>query len=865
MFDLENAIKKWKQKLAANQAMEEGYIAELEGHLRDRVEELTGQGVAAQDAFEQVVEAMGNADETGSEFFKAHTVRRSDRPPWQPPRFMPALLWNYLKTALRKIGRSKGYSFINVIGLSMGLACFALIMMWVRDEVSWERSHENLPLIHRLESNSPAMPAALAPYLKANYAEIADAVRFYRPYPPLVKNLDKAFEEAGFVLADPSVFNIFTIPFIAGNRAGAFTDPDTVVLTESAAKKYFGNENPIDSFLTVEDRIQVRITGIVQDPPRNSDLQFAILGNFKILRYFNENYESNWGNRAYFTYVKLAPSAAAAAVIHKIAHLIMDHDPAGATALTMTALGRIHLYQNGVIETVVTFTLIAFFILLVAACNFVNLATARAGKRAKEIAVRKVAGATRIQLVKQFLSESVLLALGAFLVSLAIVVPVLPAFNAITGKAFRPANLLEPGVFLLLLGTAVVIGVLSGAYPALLLSSFRPAGLLKDTGFKAGRSSGSSLFRKILVVTQFSISIVLLISTLFIARQVAFVRNYNLGIQKENIVYLPAKAPLIKSGESFIRELTSQPGIVNATFVSSLPSQVANVADGMEWEGMAAGLKPAWAFVATDDRYLDTLGITLVEGRNFPEATPVKDAPYFIVNQKAVREMKLKNPVGTRFSMWDWNGIVLGVVKDFHFRSLHEDIQPLLLFVLPKVYGQILVKIRPESGPNSEVIARVKKVWEKFAPGIPFSYEFLDSAFAGNYQAEQNMELEFKYFAFLGIFIACLGLFGLAAALAEQKRKEIGIRKVFGATMADILRHVNREFLGPVVLANLIAWPLAFWAMSKWLQEFAYHTKLSFDLFLLAAISTLLIALLTVSYQTVRAARANPVDSLRYE
>jgi ABC-type antimicrobial peptide transport system permease subunit len=776
------------------------------------------------------------------------------------------MFMNYLKMTVRLFRRDKGYSFLNIAGLAIGMACFALLMMWARDEVGWDRFHENAPRIFRLESNMTSQPAPLAPFLKANYPEIVDAVRFGDVSPFLVKNQDRSFDEGGFVLADPSAFDVFTIPFVAGDRDTAFAEPDAVVLTEAAAEKYFGSDDPLGRILTVENRIQVRVTGVVRNPPRNSDIQFAVLGNFAILRHFNKGYESAWGNHAYTTYVELAPSAAAAAVIPKIARVVMDREASLPVPLTMKPLARIHLYEDGAIKSVVIFALVAVFILLVAACNFVNLTTARSGKRAREIAVRKVAGAARAQLVKQFLSESVLLATGSFLVALAVAAPVLPAFNAITGKDFRPADLLEPGVFLSLLGTAVVIGLLSGAYPALLLSSFRPAGLLKDGGGpRAGRSSGGSRFRKVLVVAQFSISIVLMISTLFIAKQVAFVRDYDLGIQKENIIYLPAKDPVIENREAFVRELAGQPGVVNTTFVSSLPSQVDNVATGMEWEGMGAGLKPAWAFVDTDERYLDTLGLTLVEGRNFPEAKSVEEAPYFIVNQRAVEEMKLANPVGTRFSMWGWNGTVLGVVEDFHFRSLHEEVRPLLLFVLPRFYSKILVKIRPEAGPTSAVLARIREVWEKFAPGTPFSYEFLDAAFARNYQAEQKMGLQFKYFSFLGIFISLLGLVGLAAYMAEQKRKEIGIRKVLGATVAGITGQINREFITPVLLSNLIAWPVAFWAMSAWLRGFAFRTSLSLGVFILAGVSALAIALATVSFQAVRAARANPVQSLKRE
>ncbi len=772
---------------------------------------------------------------------------------------------NYLKTAGRVFRKDPGYSFLNTAGLAMGLACFALLTLWVRDEFNWDRFHRNSPAIHRLESNMIAQPAPLGPFVKTNYPEVVNSVRFYFSNPLLIKSGDKPFDESGFVLADPSVFDIFTLPFAVGNPATALVEPDSVVLTETAAKKYFGNESPIGRVLTVENRFQVRVTGIVQNPQKNSDIQFDVLGEFRILGRFLAGYETHWGNHQYPTYVQLAPGVDAKALTSKIAHIVTDHDPEVPTALTMKPLGRIHLYENGAIRYVAIFALVAVFILLIAACNFINLTTARSGRRAKEIAVRKVIGAVRPQLIKQFLSESGLFAAAAFLIAMAVVALILPSFNALTGKDFGLSDLLKPGLFFFLLATAVGVGILAGAYPAFLLSSFRPAGLLKAGAPRTGRSSGRARFRKFLVVTQFAISIILMISTLFIYKQVGFVRNFDLGIKKENIVYLPAKDPLIKSQEAFLGELTNRPGIVNATFVSSLPSSVNNTAAGMEWEGMDAGAKPAWLFVATDNRYLDTLGLTLVEGQNFADNKSVKDAPSFIINRKAAEEMKLKNPVGTRFSLWGWNGTIRGVVNDFHNRPLRENIQPLLLFIFPRVYGQILVKIRPESGNAPEIMARIKGVWEKFAPGIPFTYEFLDTAYDQNYQAEQKMGSEFKYFAVLGIFISCLGLVGLVAAVVEQKRKEIGIRKVLGASVSGILRQINGEFIGPILLSNLIAWPAAYGAMKMWLRGFAFHTNLSLNLFAAAAGVALVLALGTISAQSFKAARANPAQSLKNE
>jgi len=772
---------------------------------------------------------------------------------------------NYLKTAVRLFTRDMGYSLLKLSGLAIGLACFVLLMMWVWDEVGWDRFHENARFIHRLESNSPAQPGPLIPHLKTNYPEIAAGVRFFSSSPLVVRSGDKVFDEDSFVLADPSVFDVFTIPFIAGNQATALAELNTVVLTESAAKKYFGKENPLGAVLTVENQFEVRVTGIVRNPPRNSDLQFAVLGEFRILSRFREGYETHWGNHEYYSYVRLAPGAEARSVIPKIARTVMDRDPGQSNPLTLVPLDRIHLYEDGAIRYVAIFGLVAVFILAIAACNFVNLTTAKSGVRAKEIAVRKVAGADRRQLIHQFLSESVLLSLGALLAALTAVALVLPSFAGVTGKDFTVRDLFEPKMMMFLVGTALAVGILSGAYPALLLSSFRPAGLLKGGSPGPGRFSGAARFRKILVVTQFAISTILMISTLVIYRQLVFVRDFNLGIQKENTVILQAKEPIQKSRETFVSRLTSRPGVVNATFVSSPPWNVLNYASGIEWEGMDPALKPGWAFVATDDRYLDTLGLTLVAGRNFPTTQSVEEIPYFIVNQKAVEVMKLKNPVGARFSLWGWNGTILGVVKDFHFRPLREDLDPLLIFVFPRIYSLVLVKIRPLNGNTPEVLAGIEDVWNEFVPGTPFSYEFLDTAYGRNYRAEQKMGREFRTFSFLGIFISCLGLIGLAAYVAERKRKEIGIRKVLGASLPDILGQINREFLGPILLSNLVAWPAAYWAMKAWLRGFAFRSDIPPWTFFASAAFALAIGVLTVSFQSFKAAREQPANSLKCE
>jgi putative ABC transport system permease protein len=866
MFDLENAIKLWKQKMTANPAMEEGYVAELEAHLRDRVEELTGQGFAIEDAFRQVVDAMGGVNETGAEFYKAHTVRRSGRPSWQPPRFVPALMWNYLKVALRSIRRHASYSFINITGLALGMACFILLALWIRDEVNWDRFHVHAKNLYRVQSGLIQQPGAIGPYLKNNYPEIANSVRLYVDKPRTIHCGNIILEEKSFVYADPSLFEMFTLPFVSGNRSNALAAPDSVVLSENAARKYFGNKNPIGQILTVDSQFTARVSGVVANPPLNSDIRFEVLVPFQFIDQRWKNEDRSWGAHNHITYVQLQPGADSRALIAKIAPLrrIMDQEPS-AWLLTLVQLERIHLYEDNAIKPVIIFALVAFFIMVIAACNFINLATAKSSQRAKEIAVRKVIGAVRTQLVRQFLSESLLLVLCVLLLALLLAVFALPSFNAMTGKEFVLKDLFAHGFFLFLLGTAAAIGLVAGAYPAILLSSFRPAGLLKGGNPRTGIQSGGSYFRQALVIIQFTISIMLMISMLLVRKQVDFIRAYDLGVQKENVVILPVNTQILKDRQAFLNELTSRPGILNATFASSFPSSKRQVF-GVEWEGQYTGSDPVWQFIETDHRYLDTLGIKLLAGRNFPEADPATQiAPYFIINQKGAAAMGRKNPLGMKITAYETQGTVIGVVKDFHFKLLQEEIGPLFLFVGPYNLRYILIKTNPGKGRSDEILARIKEVWDRHAPGTTFSYDFLDAAYDQNYQPEEKLGLEFSCFTLLGMIIACLGLFGLAAAMAEQKRKEIGIRKVFGATQFEVLRHVTRQIAIPIVLANLIAWPLAFWAMSKWLQGFAYHANLSPDLFLISSLSTLLIALLTVSFQTVRAARANPVNSLRYE
>lgn len=866
MFDLEKAIREWKRDFTRHGSMEDGLLNDLEWHLREAYEEGISEGFAAEEAFRRAVAQTGGALHIAPECHKNRELALDRRSPWRPARFMPGLAWNYVKISLRKIRRQKIYSFINITGLALGLVCFMLLTLWIRDEVNWDRFHANSEHLFRVQSGLIQQPGAVGPHLKAKFPEIVNSVRLYYDRARSVGQGETVFDERAFVYADASVFEMFNIPFSAGDPATVFTSPASAVLTETAARKYFGRENPLGRTLLVENQFPLRITGVVKNPPRNSDIRFEVLASFKFLDNFLPNQDAAWGSHNFYTFIQLQPGIDYRTVIPKIAPVrrIMDGEPT-AWLLTLKPLVDIHLYEDGAIKYVTIFALVAIFILAIAACNFINLTTARSGQRAKEIAVRKVAGAKRLQLITQFLGETLLLSFSALAAALPLALLLFPSFNGLTEREYDASSLFAPGFLLFLTGTAAVIGLTAGVYPALLLSSFRPAGLLKAGGGLTAKPAGRSGLRKTLVAIQFAISITLLIAMVSIQRQVEFIRSFDLGIRKENVVILPAKAPLQKSKEAFVNELLSRPGVVNATFASSFPSAKQQVS-GADWEGKDPGYDPVWQFVETDSRYLDTLGIKLVKGRNFPVTPPRRQVePYFIVNQQAAAEMKLRNPVGVRLTTFGTTGTVIGVVSNYHFKLLHEPVGPLVMLTGPYNIRYILVRIQPENGRTGEVLARIKSVWDKFAPGMPFDYEFLDANYDLNYQTEQQLGMEFGYFTLLGIVISCLGLCGLVAAITGQKRKEAAIRKVLGASSSSILIHINRELFLPVLLASLAAWPAAWWAMTRWLDGYAYHRGLSIEIFAGATLATLAIALLTVSAQAFHAARANPVESLRSE
>jgi putative ABC transport system permease protein len=875
MFYLEKAIKKWRKTLRKNEALEDGYITELESHLRDEIDRQITLGKYREEAFEVAVKCIGQIDNIGAEYFKTDTRQLSGRPPWQSRRLMPALLWNYFKIAFRKIKRQKGYSFINIAGLAIGIACCILILLWVQDELGYDRFHKNVNEIYRViaEESLPSgeqvqyvpTPPALAPALKEDFTEIVNASRIRPGGRTLVKYGDKLFYEERVIFTEASFFELFTFPFIRGDSKTALSDPFSIVLTEEMAEKYFGEEDPMAKILRIGNQFDFQVTGVIENIPPNSHLRFDFYVPFILLTRFGQDI-NRWDDNSYYTYVLLQKNVPYQSVKEKISSSIKKHRPVDTHTLDLQPLTRTHLYSNflfdigehGDIKYVFIFSVLASFILIIACINFMNLATARSGHRAKEIGMRKVIGANRKDIIKQYLGESILLSFIALIFAVLLIELFLPAFSSLSGKTLKLDLFSNGQVIFGLIGIAIISGILSGSYPAFFISAFRPVKALKGVLKTGGKSSS---FRKILVVAQFAITIALIIGTVVVFNQLNFIKNRKLGYEKEHLLYIPLNGEILRKYEAVKNELLKNPNFINVTLSSDLPTDTVHRWGGLDWPGKNPEDSREIYFYTVDFDFVKTFRIEMKEGRDFSINFPT-DKSNYIVNEKAASVMGLEKPVGQWFSLRGEKGTIIGVMKDFNFKSVRTEVEPLILRIA-NYYNYMFVRIRP--GHTHEAISFLKRNWKSYSPNFPLEYHFLDAQFDNLYLAEHRLGTIFKYFTFLAVFIACLGLLGLAAFMAEQRTKEIGIRKVLGAKVSGIVLMLSKEFAKWVLIANIIAWPVAYFAMSNWLQNFAYRTSIGIWTFVLSAALALTIALLTVSFQAVKAATSNPVDSLRYE
>ncbi len=781
---------------------------------------------------------------------------------------------NYLKVALRHIKRRKVYSFITILGLTIGMGCFILIGLWVKDELSFDKFHEKKDRIYRVLNRMQDGNAgfnityALGPALKAEYPEVEEACRVWPYFGSHVKYQDKIYAERNIYLGDPSFFKVFSFPFIQGNPQTALSDRYSVVLTEQTAQKYFGDEDPIGKVLHVAlMQGDFTVTGVIENIPLNSHLRFDIIGRIEFL---GEDRLARWEEWTGPNYVLLRPDVSAANFETKISGIYKKNlNPNTTYVPELQPLTRVHLYEPGrpgQAKKVTMFSVIAVIILLMACINFMNLATAQSSKRALEVGMRKVIGALRRQIIRQFLGEAMLIAFFALVLSLIVVEAVLPYFNQFTGKSLvllSGANF--PLVFTLFL-VALGTGILAGSYPSLFLSAFQPAQALKSQlSFK---SKGGGI-RKALIVVQFAISVGLIVCTLLVSSQLRFIQKQDLGLDRHNVVGAYVYPVLNERFEAFKNFLLTQPGIKNITSAAQIPFRVGeNIR--INWEGNPIDKMMSVDYTCVDYDFFETFNMQILQGRVFSREFPTDERTACVISETAAQRMGITNPVGINIYMghpaWPESfrpARVIGVVRDFHARSLHTAIRP-FVFRMYKPWHQFAF-IKIDGTQTQKALARIEEAYKTYSPGIPFEYMFLDEVFRQQYTSERQVGELFNGFSLLSVVIACLGLFGLASYATEQKTKEVGIRKVLGASIPGIVAMTVREFLKWILIANLVAWPVAYFVMSKWLENFAYKVSIGPLIFVLSTALSLIVAVLTVSYHSLKAALANPVDSLRYE
>ena len=809
------------------------------------------------------------------------------------------MLKNYVTIALRHLGKQKGYAFINIAGLAFGVACCLLILLFVQDELNYDGFHEKADQIHRIaysavfsgsETAAPLTPSAMAPTLAREYPEVLTATRIYHfPILRTMRYEDRSFIEDAVYFVDSTFFDVFSFPLLRGDPRTAFAARDNVVLTESTARRYFGDEDPLNKSLAFGDAITFTVTGVVADAPPNSHFQFDMLASISSLWGRGIFRDDDWFSDMYYAYFVLQPGADPNALEAKLLDFVGRHMSAAMKAAfgytfeeyvaksnfsySVQALGDIHLRShleqelspNGSITNVYLFIVVALFILLIACINFMNLTTARSAGRALEVGVRKALGAERPQLVRQFLSESMVLSVVAVMLAVGLAAALLPVFNALAHKELTVAALSRPAVPAAMLALALGVGVLAGSYPAFFLSAFRPVMALKgamQTGAKRSWLRGG------LVVFQFAISIVLIIGTVVVFKQLHYAQTKPLGFDKEHVVVIRRANELGAQSEAFRQALRENPRILSAASTTALPGGTTYGYSSIHPEGFADNeTVQMWRFFANHD-LAEALRLDLVEGRSFSRDFPT-DSAAVLINETAARRLGWSDPVGKRMTM-GWLSVndkrdfeVIGVMEDFHFASLHQEIAPVIMMLYPNPLPVMAVRVAPDDLPAT--LAFIESQWQAFQPGNPFDYSFLDDDFNAQYQAEQQLGQLFTAFAIFAIVIACLGLFGLASFTAEQRRKEIGVRKVHGASAPQIVLLMSAAFTKLVMVALVVAAPVAYFAMQRWLQDFAYRTDLPLWIFLAAGAAALVIAWLTVSYQSIRAALVNPVEALRYE
>ncbi len=803
-------------------------------------------------------------------------------------------MWkNYLNVVLRGIWRYRAYSAINILGLAIGIACSLLILLYVQHELSYDRFHDNADRVYRVtitgllggnEVNAAVSPQPLAAALEREFPQVEAAARL-QPFfsDALVEIEDVRYQEMEVFFADPQIFQLFDFQFLSGDPASALMEPNTMVITESMARKYFGDVEALGRNLTINSENDYEVTGVVRELPDNSHFHPDFLASFSS----HPNHDSTfWVSNNILTYALLRDGSDAEAFRLAVQDLVAKYvapqieeamgidfqefmREGGRYEYQIQPLTDIHLYSNkeaeiepnGSASYVYTFLAVAFFIMLLACINFMNLSTARSANRAREIGVRKVLGSHRRQLLTQFLSESVFISFLALMIALPVIYFLMPAFNGITEKELNISALFTAQAFGLLLLFISIVGLLSGSYPALFLSQFHPQEVLKGKFSGGGRSVW---FRRALVIFQFAIAVALIAATLIVYKQLEYMRTKDLGFDQEQIFLINRASGLGEQVDPFVERIKQQPGVINASTSIQVPGE--GMSSNVYFvEGRPSNQSKISWFQGVNYDYVETMGINMVQGRTFQRGFGAEESAY-ILNEAAVREFELSDPLSQRMAQPDDEGIIsgpiIGVMEDFHFESLHTPIRPLILR-LADFSRHVVVRLSPDDIPDT--IENLENIWNEMSGGQPFEFSFLNEDLTALYQSDRKMGSIFTGFSALAIFIACLGLYGLSWYTTEQRSKEIGIRKTLGASVGRIVMLLSREFMMLVGVSLIIAIPVSWYAMSQWLQLFSYRVDISPLWFLLSAVLAGLVAFVTISYQSARTALANPARTLRDE
>jgi putative ABC transport system permease protein len=808
------------------------------------------------------------------------------------------MIRNYLKIAIRNLLRYRFISFINLFGLTVGLTCCLLITTYILNELSYDKYNRNADNIYRLTrsfNNSEGVVslnlATVAPpfgyYLPTDFPEIKKMTRLLDNGSTPMKYQEKVINEKNVFFADENLFDVFTVKVLKGSPKTALYDPFSVMLTEETAKKYFGDEDPMNKVIRANSQFDMKVAGIFKAFPANAHMHPSMLISFNTLKdsavYGEERLRRSWGNNSFFTYLLMPGNFSQKKMISQFPAFIdrrmsgeeyIGQQPSKLTKLGLQKLTDIHLYShtdneaepNGDISRVYIFSAIALFILLIACINYMNLSTARSALRAKEIGIRKVVGARRKELIGQFLGESVLICWAAILIAGVLTFFTLPWLNKLSGQELSFSMLLQTKIMVPLLITPFIVGIVSGIYPALFMSSFQPVKTLKGL-FKVGGTSIS--FRKVLVVAQFSISIILIITTVIVFQQLHYIQKKSLGFDKERVITMGYSGEVARQYESFRNELLQNSAFKSMTRSSRIPTgrlldnSGANTFNGDSLQPVTTDIK----FVSSDHDFVSTFGIPMISGRYFSRDYGT-DTASFVINESSVKALgwTKENAIGRAFKYGDQKGHIIGVINDFHFESMHQAIVPMVFIMQPSsraYFNNLSIKIM--GNDISSAVSYMEKTWKKYFPETPADYTFLDENFDRLYQSEQKQATIFTVFACIAIFIACLGLFGLSAFAISQRIKEIGVRKVLGANVQGIVALLSKDFLKLVGIAAVLAFPVAWYAMNNWLKDFAYRISIQWWVFIVAGILAAMIAFVTVSFQAIKAAVSNPVKSLRTE